>query len=58
MKIEERQQLISILESRRRSPRESLLYKILIKDNNLDRIESSLSDNPDIRGVAYDLLEV
>lgn len=55
---EERIKLIDVLKKREMSPREVMLYRILVKDNNLDRIEESLHDNPDIRGVAYDLLEV
>lgn len=58
MNEEERTKLLKILENRHMSPREVILYRMLSQDNNLDRISKSLQDNPDIRGVAYDLLEI
>lgn len=59
MDREERDRIIKVLESRGKlSPRESQLKRILIKDNNMYRIESCLNDNPDLRGIAYDMLEI
>lgn len=59
MDREERVRIIKILESRGRlSPRESQLKRILVKDNNMYRIENCLNDNPDLRGLAYDILEI
>lgn len=59
MTIDERLRIIKILEGRNGlSPRESQLRKILVRDENMVRIDKCLEDNPDIRGLAYDLLEI
>jgi hypothetical protein len=38
--------------------KEVSLKRILEKDNNLVRIETTLNDNPDLRTTAWELLEV
>lgn len=59
MDREERTKIIKVLKDRGRlSPRESQLRRILIKDDNMYRIENCLDDNPDLRDLAYDMLEV
>lgn len=58
MSEDEVRKIILVLKSRSLSPREVQLKRILVKDTNMARINDALDDHPDLRSIAYDLLQV